>query len=91
MESGVDLREPPGLHRRAMELAAQLRQDAAYDAYYLALAELLDCELWTADQRFYRAATPLHSRIVVGKFPGVSMPVRLRSASRPPGALQGQD
>ncbi|MCY4583661.1 MAG: type II toxin-antitoxin system VapC family toxin, partial [Chloroflexi bacterium] len=54
----VALTETPDLHRRALELASQLRQGAAYDAHYLSLAESLDCELWTADQRFYRAASP---------------------------------
>ncbi|MCY4447780.1 MAG: type II toxin-antitoxin system VapC family toxin [Chloroflexi bacterium] len=58
MAVGVALTETPDLHRRALELASQLRQGAAYDAHYLALAESLDCELWTADQRFYRAASP---------------------------------
>lgn len=57
MAVGVALTETPELHRRALELASQLRQGAAYDAHYLALAESLDCELWTADQRFYRAAS----------------------------------
>lgn len=38
-------------------MADQLRQDAAYDAHYLALAETLNCDLWTADERFYRAAS----------------------------------
>ena len=28
------------------------------DAHYLALAESVNCELWTADERFYRAASP---------------------------------
>ena len=46
----------PQLHRRALELASELRQGAAYDAHYLALAEALACDLWTADERFYRAA-----------------------------------
>lgn len=55
---GVVLHEMPYLHRRALELAIQLGQGAVYDAHYLALAESLDCELWTADQRLYRAASP---------------------------------
>ena len=56
MSLGVALHETPNLHRRALELANQLKQGAVYDAHYLALAESLGCELWTADQRFYRAA-----------------------------------
>ena len=38
-----------------MEIASELGQGAVYDSHYLALAELLNCELWTADERFYRA------------------------------------
>ena len=53
---GIELHETPDLHTRALELASQLNQGAAYDAHYLALAETLGCELWTADQRFHRAA-----------------------------------
>ena len=48
MAVGVALTETPGLHRRALELASQFRQGAVHDAHYLALAENLDCELWTA-------------------------------------------
>jgi predicted nucleic acid-binding protein len=71
VESGIQLREPSGLHRRSVELAAQLHQNAAYDSHYLALAEQLDCELWTADERFYRAASPVHGRIKwLGNFEG---------------------
>ena len=55
--SRLELHQPPGLHARALELASQLNQGAVYDAHYLALAEEFDCELWTADQRFYRAAS----------------------------------
>lgn len=55
---GVVLHDSPSLHRRALELANQLKQGAAYDAHYLALAESLGCELWTADRRFYRAVGP---------------------------------
>jgi len=40
---------------RAIELAQQYTLKASYDAYYLALAEHEECELWTADTRLWRA------------------------------------
>ena len=43
------------LHRRALELAARFSLPAAYDAHYLALAERLGAELWTADRRLTNA------------------------------------
>ena len=58
MSLGVTLHAPPDLHPRALELASRLEQGAAYDAHYLALAESLGCEMWTADRRFFRAASP---------------------------------
>lgn len=51
------------LHSRAMELAETLGQDMVYDSFFLALAEFLDCEFWTADKRFYDAARKTHPRI----------------------------
>ena len=57
LESRLELHQPPGLHARALQLASQLKQNAAYDAHYLALAESFGCELWTADERFFRAAS----------------------------------
>ena len=53
---GIELLETPLVHVRALELASELDQRAAYDSHYLALAEELDCDFWTADARFYRAA-----------------------------------
>ena len=44
------------LMRRTLELANRLGQGAVYDSHYLALAESLDCEFWTADSKFYQAA-----------------------------------
>jgi predicted nucleic acid-binding protein len=39
------------LHARALWWAEQIRQPAAYDAQYLALAEQQGAEFWTADRR----------------------------------------
>ena len=52
----VEFRNPPNVHAGALRIADRLGQGAVYDSVYLALAERLDCELWTADRRFYRAA-----------------------------------
>lgn len=43
--------EDEELSLRALELAGKLRQSKAYDAFYLALAEKLKAEFWTADNR----------------------------------------
>ena len=58
LESRLELHQPPGLHVRGLQLAGQFKQNAAYDAHHLAPAESFGCELWTADERFYRAASP---------------------------------
>jgi len=55
----IDIREEPGLAGRAMEWASTLRQLAAYDGQYLALAERYGCELWTGDRRLFQAASPI--------------------------------
>ena len=44
------------LHHRSLGWAARLGQVVAYDAQYLALAERLGAELWTADRRLARQA-----------------------------------
>lgn len=43
------------MHDRALILASRSDLPATYDAHYLALAEELDCEFWTADKRLARA------------------------------------
>lgn len=43
------------LHRRALVLSREHNLNAAYDAHYLALAERLQGEFWTADRRLYQA------------------------------------
>ena len=59
----IEFHNPPNIHAGALRLADQLDQGAVYDSIYLALAERLDCELWTADRRFYRAARGFSDRI----------------------------
>ena len=44
---------PAGLYQRAYALATRYHQPTVYDTCYLALAELLSCELLTLDQRLY--------------------------------------
>ncbi len=44
------------LCRSALEFAERLRQTAAYDGFYLALASRLQAEFWTTDQRVVNAA-----------------------------------
>jgi predicted nucleic acid-binding protein len=53
----IDLDRYPALRfmRRAWELRANV---TAYDAAYVALAEILNCELWTADQKLANAPGP---------------------------------
>ena len=51
---GVRLLYPDGLHARAWELARRFGRPQAYDSHYLALAEMLSLDLWTADERLYR-------------------------------------
>lgn len=43
------------LHVKAWELAKEFNHPKAYDAHYIALAELERCELWTQDKRLYHS------------------------------------
>jgi len=52
-----------GLLKRGYELATQYNRPTAYDAQYLALAERLACDFWTADERMYNA--------IKDKFPAI--------------------
>lgn len=45
------------LYTRAFELAAQFDHTRAYDAQYLAVAELTGAELWTADKRLVNSVS----------------------------------
>lgn len=60
---GLEVHHTVSLYQRAIEIASQLEQGASYDSLYLALAQSLDCEYWTADIRFHRAARPLYENL----------------------------
>lgn len=45
---------------RAYEIATQFNQPRAYDAHFLAVAEFLDCEFWTADERLVNSVQNIY-------------------------------
>ncbi len=61
--SQVTLIEPPHLHEHAWEITKRMQLGQVYDAYYVALAKMLDCELWTADEKLYRAAMRVYPKV----------------------------
>jgi predicted nucleic acid-binding protein len=58
MQVGLEVAEPAGLYPRSLDLAAEYDLTNAYDSQYIALAEIENCELWTADERLVRAVKP---------------------------------
>lgn len=56
----VRYHEPLGLASRASELARESGLQATYDSFYIALAESLQGEFWTGDQKLHDR---LHQRL----------------------------
>jgi predicted nucleic acid-binding protein len=52
----IALLTPSDLGLRAILIAKEFGLRTTYDAMYLALGEILDCPVWTADERFFRVA-----------------------------------
>jgi predicted nucleic acid-binding protein len=52
--------------RKAFDWTMRLKRAAAYDSFYLALAETMACELWTADKRLRNAVGELWVRSLDG-------------------------
>jgi predicted nucleic acid-binding protein len=48
---GINTISEDFLHRKALVFARQYRLKATYDAHYLALAQSLGADFWTADRR----------------------------------------
>jgi predicted nucleic acid-binding protein len=59
----VSLQAPEGLVERAWDLARVLDRPSAYDCFYLAVAELLGIECWTADRRLCNAVRTKYARL----------------------------
>lgn len=63
MQLGIQVAQPSGLYPRSLRLAANYGTANAYDAQYITLAEMQNCELWTADERLAASMKPLPSWI----------------------------
>lgn len=59
----ITLLHPDGIEEKAWDLAKRWKLPATYDATYLALAELVDYDLWTADRRFVERLRPKTPRL----------------------------
>jgi predicted nucleic acid-binding protein len=59
----VTIMNPPELPMKAWSIAKEYSLAFTYDIQYLALAELTDCELWTADQVLFNKVIDKHNRI----------------------------
>jgi predicted nucleic acid-binding protein len=55
LDANVEVVTSTALYRRAWKLADHFNRPTAYDAHYLALAEVEGCEFWTADERLYNS------------------------------------
>ena len=51
----ITIRNPERLQQTALTITATYNLPAVYDAQYVALAQLLECAFWTADQRLINA------------------------------------
>lgn len=51
----IEWRDPPSMPKRASELAREFKRPNTYDAFSLALAEILGIRLWTGDEKLFNA------------------------------------
>ena len=66
LELPINLVNEANLHLRAREIAMQYELPATYDAHYLALAEWMDIDLWTADRKLINTLKPFKVKWVKG-------------------------
>jgi predicted nucleic acid-binding protein len=63
LDSPIRIVQPENLLSRAWEIAKAVNAPRLYDAFYIALADIEGCELWTADRRL--------TNLVRSRFPHV--------------------
>jgi predicted nucleic acid-binding protein len=54
----IQLHSEADLHEHAMLIAGRFSLPAAYDAHYLALAEMLTATFWTSDRKLAQVVEP---------------------------------
>jgi predicted nucleic acid-binding protein len=59
----MEFHEDDDLLKEAYELAVHFNRPRAYDAQYMALAERLQCDFWTADERLVNSTQGQFSHI----------------------------
>lgn len=59
----VEFYDDDGLLKEAYDRAVRFNHPRAYDTQYMALAERLDCEFWTADERLVNSTQGQFNRI----------------------------
>jgi len=70
LDMGVEIiRDSTRMQRKAWELAKKHNRPRTYDMQYLAVAEIKDCDFWTADKRLFNALEGKSPRLkFVGDF-----------------------
>jgi predicted nucleic acid-binding protein len=61
--SEVELVTNPLMAADAIEIASEFGLPAVYDAHYIALARIRECEFWTADRRLWSVAHQREPRL----------------------------
>ena len=62
----IELVTVSDLHPRATEIAMRFNLPATYDAHYLAFAEWMEVDLWTADMRLVNSLKPFKVKWIKG-------------------------
>jgi predicted nucleic acid-binding protein len=52
----IEIVGSPGIYATALDIAARLHHRKAYDAHYIAAAQIRDCELLTLDKGLFQGA-----------------------------------
>lgn len=60
LDLNIEILQPAHLVYEAWTIGKALNAPRLYDMYYLALASLITCELWTADRRLFNLASRAH-------------------------------